>query len=193
MTVPVKKSGLPVAKSSTIPLQAAGLNLMQILAPALGGYMIDWTSAAWVYVFIAALAAMSVLMLFFVKSLSPEELAADRAGGPSGGRAPARDPVGDDHGPRSRGSTIEDLSGGVEYLRRDRTVLSILSFSFLATLLGMPIRLLLPGYAAAVFGDEGSTLGLLQMGTEIPPPRLNRPSKTHGTVAYPLGLLACRQ
>ena len=69
-------------------------------------------------------------------------------------------------------------------------MLSILSFSFLATLLGMPIRLLLPGYAAAVFGDEGSTLGLLQMGTEIPPPRLNRPSKTHGTVAYPLGLLA---
>ncbi len=58
--------------TTAIPLQAAGLNLMQILAPALGGYMIDWTSAAWVYVFIAALAAMSVLMLFFVKSLSPE-------------------------------------------------------------------------------------------------------------------------
>ena len=152
---------------NAIPLQAAGLNLMQILAPALGGYMIDWTSAAWVYVFIAALAAMSVLMLFFVKSRSPEELAANRNGGPAGGREPARDPFSDGRGPPSRGSAIEDLSGGVEYLRRDRTVFSILSFSFLATLLGMPIRLLLPGYVGAVFSDSGSTLGLLQMGMGV--------------------------
>ena len=45
--------------------------------------------------------------------------------------------------------------------------LADLIFSFFSTFLGIPIRNLLPGYVAEVFGDSGTTLGLLQMGMGI--------------------------
>lgn len=145
---------------NAIPLQTAGMNLMQILAPAGGGFMIDWLGSGWVYVFMAVMYAMAVVMLFFIQTLTPEELEASRTT-PSSISDHA---VIDDPEAESRSGTLGDLLAGFRYLRRDRTVLSILAFSFVGSMLGMPIRLLLPGYVGAVFGDEGSTLGVLQMG-----------------------------
>ncbi len=151
---------------NAIPLQTAGMNTTQILAPALGGFMIDWIGAGSVYVFMAAMYAMSVVMLFGVNSLTPEELEASRAGMPAArpgvmGRRGGMDRTG------QRRGTFRELGEGVRYMAQDRTVLSILSFAFLGSVLGMPIRMLLPGYVGAVFGDSGSILGLLQMGMGI--------------------------
>jgi len=151
---------------NAIPLQTAGMNSTQILAPALGGFMIDWMGAASVYVFMAAMYAMSVVMLFGVKSLTPEELEASRAGMPANGRVGGGRRGGMDRTGQRRG-TLKDLGEGLRYMAHDHTVLSILSFAFLGSVLGMPIRMLLPGYVGAVFGDSGSILGLLQMGMGI--------------------------
>jgi MFS family permease len=106
--------------------------------------------------------AMSVTMLFFVPTLSPEELAASKAD-TARGLTTVMGP--DDADLRNgRRGTLAELRSGFAYLRRDRVVLVVLAFSFLSSTLGMPIRLLLPGYVAEIFGDDGSTLGLLQMG-----------------------------
>ena len=134
---------------NAIPLQLAGTSLMQILAPALGGFMIDWLGAEWVYVFMAAMYAMSVLMLFFVESRYVIELDVDD----------------DVHSERS--SAMNEVSHGFRYLLRDRTVLSVMAFTSIGSVLGMPIRLILPGYVGAVFDDRGSTLGLMQVGMAI--------------------------
>jgi MFS family permease len=149
---------------NAIPLQTAGMNLMQIIGPAIGGPLIDWIGAGAVYVIMAGMYTVSVVMLFGVKTLSPEEIEASRTqgmgAGPSGGRGrTARGPL----GPR-RGSTLSELKAGLVYVRTDRTVLSILSFAFLGAVLGMPIRMLLPGYVSEVYGDTGTTLGVMQMG-----------------------------
>jgi MFS family permease len=152
---------------NAIPLQSAGMNLMQIMAPTLGGFMIDWIGPEFVYSAMSFMYAMSVVMLFRVKSMTIEEQEAARAGavgagprGSMGGRGVGgRRLVG---GPRP--NVLSELKDGVIYMFADRKVLVILSFAFLGSLLGMPIRMLLPGYVAEVFGDSGSTLGLLQMG-----------------------------
>ncbi len=145
---------------NAIPLQTAGMNLMQILAPGVGGFMIDWIGGGSVYSVMAVMYAMSVLMLFKVKSMSAEEQEAAAIGAVGGGRGGRR-------GPTRRGGALSELKGGFGYILRDRTVLGILSFAFLGSMLGMPIRMLLPGYAAEVFGDKGATLGLLQVGMGI--------------------------
>lgn len=147
---------------NAIPLQTAGMNLMQILAPGIGGFMIDWIGGGSVYTVMAFMYAMSVIMLFRVKSMTAEEQEAASVGAVGGGRGGRRS-----SGPTRRGGTLSELKGGFGYVFRDRTVLGILSFAFLGSLLGMPIRMLLPGYAAEVFGDNGSTLGILQVGMGI--------------------------
>jgi MFS family permease len=147
---------------NAIPLQSAGMNLMQIMAPTLGGFMIDWIGPGSVYTFMAAMYAMSVIMLFRVKSLSPEEQEEARAGTAAEG-ANNRGPRATGR-PQRRGGTLAELKGGFSYLFKDHTVLSILAFAFLGSVLGMPIRMLLAGYVADVFDDSGTTLGLLQMG-----------------------------
>tara|TARA_Y100000588_G_scaffold382626_1_gene470464 strand:+ start:3593 stop:4975 length:1383 start_codon:yes stop_codon:yes gene_type:complete len=153
---------------NVIPLQSAGMNLMQIMAPTVGGFMIDWIGAGYVYVVMAFMYLMSVVMLFRVKSLSFEEQEASRKGMPSADEKP----IGN-QGRRSGSadgashSTLADLRSGIAYIFADRTMLVILSFAFIGSMLGMPIRNLLPGYAAEVFGDSGSTLGLLQMGMGV--------------------------
>jgi MFS family permease len=147
---------------NAIPLQSAGMNLMQIMAPTLGGFMIDWIGPGSVYAFMAAMYFMSVVMLFGVKTLSAEEQEAARTGtaaASANGRGP--------RGPVRRGGTFSELKGGFSYLFKDHTVLSILAFAFLGSVLGMPIRMLLAGYVAAVFDDSGTTLGLLQMGMGV--------------------------
>lgn len=174
LVMPSRQSLLPEVVGmgrlmNTIPLQTAAMNLMQILAPALGGFLIDWVGPEWAYVSMSAMYATSVVMLFFVTTLSPEELARSRATAPGNAFVAApeapetRRAPGDDTERPASGRSLEGLASGFAYLARDRTTLSLLAFAFLASLLGMPIRMLLPGYAGAVFGDDGSTLGLLQM------------------------------
>lgn len=151
---------------NAIPLQSAGMNLMQIMAPTLGGFMIDWIGAGSVYTFMAFMYAMSVVMLFGVKSLSPEEQEAERSGTAAmASSARVRGRGRGSTGPR--GGTFSELKSGFAYIFADRTVLSILAFAFLGSTLGMPIRMLLAGYVAAVFDDSGSTLGILQMGMAV--------------------------
>ena len=144
---------------NAIPLQTAGMNLMQIIGPAVGGPLIDFLGAGSVYAIMAGMYAMSVTTLFRVKSLSADELAASQTQDTGAGRG-GRGGRGTDR----TGSALSDLKAGIGYVFRDRTVLGILAFAFLGSLLGMPIRMLLPGYVANVFGESGTTLGVMQMG-----------------------------
>ena len=169
LVMPSRQSFLPEVVGmrrlmQAIPLQTASMNLMQLIGPAFGGFMIDWFGAGSVYVVMAVMYATSVTMLFGVRALSPEALEASRAEQARvTGREVQRGRVRSGRG-GARGSALKDLAGGLRYLLRDPTLLSILSFAFVGSVLGMPIRRLLPGYVSEVFGDAGSTLGLMQMG-----------------------------
>ena len=148
---------------NAIPLQSASMNLMQIIGPAIGGFMIDWIGSGSVYLLMAVMYGMSVLLLFFVHSLSLEDQEAEAtndAARRSFRRARA--------GRRGSGaSAFGDLLSGLKYLRHNPILFSVISFAFLGSVLGMPIRRMLPGYVADVFSDSGSALGLISMGMGI--------------------------
>ncbi len=147
---------------NAIPLQDAGMNMTQLLAPAVAGFMIDWIGAGSVYSVMAAMYALSVIALFGVRSMSPGELETSRSALGRAGPALVRSA-----GRTNRGSAFSEIGAGLRYIVRDRTILAIVSLSFLTSVLAMPIRMLLPGYVGAVFGDSGSTLGLLQSSMAI--------------------------
>ena len=167
---------------NAIPLQTAGMNFTQIAAPTIGGFAIDWLGPGSVYSLMAAMYGISVMMLFGVKSLSTDDFEASRQGTPGGkaDHSAGRSPSSPRGSGKPRGSALQDLRGGLVYLFRDKTTLGILSFAFLGALLGMPVRMLLPGYVADVFGDKGITLGLMQMGMGL------------GALAGALGLASLR-
>ena len=129
---------------NAVPLNAASMNLMQIFAPAAGGFLIVVIGPGMVYMTMAGLFAISVATLFRVRTAP---LGAGRAGR-GGGRHAA--------------SGFSEMREGVRYLARDRTILMLLVFSFLGAVLAMPIRMLLPGYVAAVFGGDAISLGQIQ-------------------------------
>jgi MFS family permease len=164
LVMPSRQSFLPEVVGlrrlmNAIPLQSAGMNLTQIIAPAFAGPLIDYTGTGAVYSIMAVMYAISVLMLFGVKSLTPEELEESRAGGIAGrgrdGPAPAA-------GAGTRLGVFNELAEGLRYISRDRIILSILSFSLISSVLGMPIRWLLAGYVSDIFSGEATELGLMQ-------------------------------
>jgi MFS family permease len=147
---------------NAIPLQSASMNLMQILGPTAGGFMIDWIGAGSVYVTMAAMYAISCLTLFAVQSLSAEEFEASAA---EQAEHTGRDVTRTRSRERgaARGNALGDLVTGFAYLLRNPVLLSVLAFSLLGSILGMPIRRLLPGYVADVFASSGTALGVMQM------------------------------
>ena len=166
LVMPSRQSFLPEVVGmqrlmNAIPLQSAGMNSMQLVAPAAAGFMIDWVGAGYVYSVMAVFYGMSVIALFGVKSMTAEELKASRADLPE--MTPAGRSVSSEGRDAARSSgALSELRAGMRYIFRDHTIFAIMSLSFITTVLAMPIRMLLPGYVSAVFGDSGATLGLLQ-------------------------------
>ena len=149
--------------SNAVPLNSAGMNLMQIIGPAVAGVGIDIVGAEFVYLLIAILYALSVGMLFKIEVLSEDEIVASNPH--FNDKSPQVLSV--DDAITDKRSAWKDLLEGVRYLFRDKLIFTVLLFSFFSTFLGMPIRNLLPGYVAVVFGDSGTTLGLLQVGMGV--------------------------
>ncbi|MFL2646446.1 MAG: MFS transporter [Dehalococcoidia bacterium] len=149
--------------SNAVPLNSAGMNLMQMIGPAIAGIGIDIVGAEFVYLLIALLYAFSVGMLFKITILSEEEIMVSNPH--SFSKSSPLQVV--DNAVTKKKSAWQDLLEGVRYLFRDKLIFTVLMFSFFSTFLGMPIRNLLPGYVSDVFGDSGTTLGILQMGMGI--------------------------
>lgn len=124
---------------NAVSLNAAGMNIMRMAGPAVGGALIVALSPAWVYAFMAGLYLWAVLFLFRVR---PQPQAA----------APTA---------RRRQNGFADLIEGVRYVRRDRVMLVILGMSFATSLLAMPYMMLLPGYVADVFAGDAVDLGAM--------------------------------
>jgi MFS family permease len=174
MVMPSRQAYLPEVVGmrrlmNAIPLQSASMNLMQIFAPAIGGLMIDVIGASWVYVTMAVMYFTSMVTLFAVRSLSAEDFAAEAEG---------RDVRMSRHGSGARGSrnganghdsqsAIGQLVSGLRYLSGNGVLLSVLSFTLLGSVLGMPIRRLLPGYVSEVFTNTGLGLGVMVTGMAV--------------------------
>jgi MFS family permease len=122
---------------NAISLSAAGMNLMRLGAPALGGFMIAFIGAEWVYFFMAGLYAFAVMALsrVVIRHAVPVK--------------------------RQGSSGFSDLIQGLHYIRRDRTLFVLLLVSTATSLLALPYQLMLPGFVEQVLGGGPVELGLL--------------------------------
>ena len=128
---------------NAVSLQAAGMNLMRLSAPAAGGFLIAFVGPEALYFIMTAMYLLAVFALSPVRlSHDVAERAADRA-------AAAR-----------RGG-LASIREGFSYIRADRTIFVLLGMSFVVSTLAMPYMLLLPGFVEEIFGGGAEELGLM--------------------------------
>ena len=122
---------------NAVSLSAAGMNLMRLSAPALGGFMIALVGTEWVYFLMAGLYAFAVVTL-------------------------ARVHIRHEPPARPRGASgYTDLVQGLRYIRGDRTLFVLLLVSMVSSLLAQPYQLMLPGFVEDVLDGGAVELGLL--------------------------------
>lgn len=139
---------------NAVALNTAGMNLMRLLAPGIGGFLVAWIGPEWVYVVMASSFAFAVVTLIpmrtqYASRRTPAATAAATAGRGNGSR------------------TIRDLVEGVRYIRASRDVQAILIANFVIVLFSMPYMMLLPGFVADVLDGGADRLGILQSLTGV--------------------------
>jgi len=119
---------------NALALNSTGMNLNRVVAPSIAGLLLAWHPAL-AYDAVAALYIVTSLLLL---------------------RLPKRER------PVSRGhSALEDVKDGLRYVRRSRTLVTLLSMAFIPVLLGMPFQQLLPVFQQDVLHVGESSLGLM--------------------------------
>ena len=134
---------------NAIALNTSGQNLMQLIGPALGGFLIALVSPAAVF---ATMAAMYALAATFTMRLPKHQLY-EFVAVPGVGRGRV---------PRSRGAgALKDLVDGMKYVAKDRVIRMLMIVNFMIVLVAMPYTMLLPGFVKEVLHKGAREQGLM--------------------------------
>ncbi len=129
---------------NAISLNMAGMNTTQLLAPAIGGFIVSFAGFEWAFLTMAGLYALALSGLSRL-TWQPASIAAEA--GLSLLQVAQK--------------SIDDIRQGFAYIRGNRLMLLLLSISFMSSVFAMPHIFLMPGYVADIFGGGGSELGVL--------------------------------
>ncbi len=122
---------------NAISLQMGGMNVTRIIAPAAAGLLIAPVGVGWVYLF--------TFLLFCVAVASEFRL-------PSHGLKTDVEPEG----------FVQELLGGFRYISHTPVIAMLLFSGLLLPFFAFPVQIMLPVFAADVFGHgDGTGLGLL--------------------------------
>ena len=153
---------------NAVALNTAGMNLMRLAVPALGGILLAAADAYYVYFLMTGLYLFAVVTLTKVPSRGRSGEDADAALAPAvtptgGGRDGAMGMgMGMRGGGMRRGAgSFKDIVDGVVYVARNRTVLTLLTANFFIVLTSMPYMMMLPGFVKQVLDGGPDKLGLL--------------------------------
>lgn len=119
---------------NAVALNAAAMNLLRLLAPAIAGFLIALWSIQGVYFLMFALNTLGILFIL------PLPLTTNMAD-------------------RGRTRMMEDLTAGLRYVRENRNVFAVLVLTLLSVLLSMPYIYLLPIFTKEIFIVEPGSLG----------------------------------
>lgn len=149
LTMPARQAMIPEIVGmermmNALSLNMAGMNTMRLIAPAAGGFLIEFLGFEWAFFAMAGLYGLAIFGLAHMTwqpATVPGEKNAKLL--------------------QVASSSLRDIGDGLTYIMRDRMVFIILSISYLSTLFGMPYMFLLPGYVSDIFGGGGSEVGIL--------------------------------
>ncbi len=123
--------------SNAIALNASGMSLMTLIAPAISGVLYGRFGPAAAYYAIAGASALAVIFTTSIPKLPPG----------NAGRKSQR--------------VLTDMCEGLRYIRANKTVMWLLAITLGTTVLSMPFRQLMPVYADHVFGRGAESVGLM--------------------------------
>ncbi|MDO9445838.1 MAG: MFS transporter [Dehalococcoidia bacterium] len=128
---------------NAVALNAAGMNSMRLLAPALGGYLLAWAGGATVYFFMASLYLGGCIFLVKVPE-TPKQI--ERGTGSAWTRFK---------------SGLVTMWEGVTYIKRDRVMGPLLLVNVFVVITAMPYMFLLAGFVQDVLGAGPDALGMI--------------------------------
>jgi MFS family permease len=122
---------------NAISLNNLGMNVFRILSPALAGFLVDVFDFWVVYAIMTVMIVMSFVSILFVPHTSS---------------------------PAAQGrNSLEDVLEGWRYIRGEKTILIVLIFTAIATILGAPYTQLLPIFTEDILKISATGLGVLMM------------------------------
>lgn len=122
--------------SNAIALNAAGMSVTTLAAPAVAGGVYAWFGPDRAYFVISALMFLAIALVGLIPALK---------GGPA----------------RPRRSVTADIAVGIGYILRSRMVLVLLMMGLITTLLAQPFRFLLPVFVVDLYDRGPDSMGLL--------------------------------
>ena len=122
--------------TNAMALNAAGMSVMTLLAPALAGGLYAWAGPDKVYFIIGGLGIVALIVTSFIRSPSA----------PQRTRKPAM---------------LRDIGEGLLYIRRNNLVMVLLFMGLATSLLAMPFRFLMPVFVVDVYNLDSRAMGLL--------------------------------
>jgi MFS family permease len=123
--------------ANAIALNATMFNAATALGPAVGGLTYSLVGPGWCFMLngLSFIAIIVALLMMRLKAFVPPEV---------------------------KKSTVSALREGLGYVRRQRTVLTLMLIIGIVTLFGMSFATLMPVWAVDVLGGDATTNGLLQ-------------------------------
>ncbi len=124
---------------NAISLNNLGMNVFRIISPALAGFLVDVIDFWAVYAIMTAMIVLSWLAILFVPPTRVKTV--------------------------EGGSSLSDVVEGWRYLRSQKTIMLVLAFTVVATVLGAPYSQLLPMFTEDpdILGVSATDMGVLIM------------------------------
>jgi MFS family permease len=120
---------------NAISLNNLGMNVFRILSPALAGFLVDIFDFWVVFAFMTVMIVMSFVCVLFVP--------------------PTSNPT------TEGGNSLDDIVEGWRYIRGEKTILIVLIFTAIATILGAPYGQLLPIFTEDILKISATGMGVL--------------------------------
>jgi MFS family permease len=120
---------------NAISLNNLGMNVFRILSPALAGFLVDIFDFWVVFAFMTVMIVMSFICVLFVP--------------------PTSNPT------TEGGNSLDDIVEGWRYIRGEKTILIVLIFTAIATILGAPYGQLLPIFTEDILKISATGMGVL--------------------------------
>lgn len=133
----------PASRMNAVALNAAGMNSMRLIGPAVGGFAFAWSGAGSVYFLMSALYLLASVFLMKVPETPKETVSAGSI------RGEAR-------------AAWRNMVLGVSYIARDQILGPLMLINVLVVLTAMPYMFLLAGFVVDVLHAEADALGTLQ-------------------------------
>ena len=147
---------------NAVALNNAGMNLSRLMVPAGIGVLMEVTDYYWAFVAITGFYIFSTITLFRVPSQPIEIPPEERT------EAQPRLHAAGGHAARAKSGTgFGDLTEGMRYVTRDKTIRTILIVNFLMVLFSMPYMQMLSGFVKDVLNGGPGLQGLLTSVTGI--------------------------